>query len=313
MSVGCESGSNPSGATTTPKVTLGIQVSPAMALVMVAKDRGLFKGIEVEIKEFSAGKFAMQAFLSDAIDFAVSGEVPVCLATLQGNETRVVAQVVERTINEVRVVARRDGTLDDPKAYFKAKKRKIATSFGGGPEFYTYNFLKRYEIGKGEVEILSQKPEDMPAALLAGSIDAISVFDPFAFIAEKKMGDKAITFTDPALYSELYVLNAHPKQVVSEPAKIEAIVRGLESAAAFIESDPESSKEIVRRYTKLDRDVIDGIWNNFVFRPTLTPELVEVWKAEAAWARETAKVSRVSDLPDLGKIVDDRFLRRSSQ
>jgi ABC-type nitrate/sulfonate/bicarbonate transport system substrate-binding protein len=126
-----------------PKLTVGIQVSPAMTLVMVAEDGGFFDraGVDVEIKEFTAGKFALQAFLGGSLDIAISGEVPVTLSTLQGNKFRVIAQVVERTINEVRVVARREAGLDTPETYFGAKKRKLATSFGGGPEFFTYNFL----------------------------------------------------------------------------------------------------------------------------------------------------------------------------
>lgn len=123
------------------KVTIGIQVSPAMTLVMVAKDEGFFsqQGLDVDLKEFTAGKFALQAFLGGSIDFAVSGDVPVCLAALQGNQIRVVAQVVDKTVNEVRVVALKDrGTksASDPGSYFRSQKRKLATSFGGGPEFF---------------------------------------------------------------------------------------------------------------------------------------------------------------------------------
>jgi NitT/TauT family transport system substrate-binding protein len=109
-----------------PKLTVGIQVSPAMTLVMVAEDAGFFDraGIDVEIKEFTAGKFALQAFLGGSLDIAISGEVPVTLSTLQGNKFRVITQVVERTINEVRVVARREAGLDTAEGYFGAKRRR---------------------------------------------------------------------------------------------------------------------------------------------------------------------------------------------
>ena len=74
------------------KVSVGIQVSPAMTLVMVAKDAGFFEKqhLDVELRQFTAGKFALQAFLGGSIDFSVSGDVPVCLAALQGNQIRVV-------------------------------------------------------------------------------------------------------------------------------------------------------------------------------------------------------------------------------
>jgi len=295
-----------------PKVTVGFQISPAMALVMVAKDKGLFEGIDVELREFTAGKFALQAFLSQSIDYAISGEVPVTLAILQGNETRVVAQVVDRTINEVRVVARRDGNLTDPVQYFKAKRRKIATSFGGGPEFFTYTFLKRHGIGQGEVEILSQKPEDMPAALVAGSVDAIFIFDPFAFVAEQKMGTRGITFTDPEGYSELYVLNARPSQVEKEAPTIERLVQGLTRAVKAVEEDPEGAKAIVRKYTKLDQETLDGIWKSFVWGTALTPELIRVWEAEAAWAQETGMVPPGTPTPNFHRILVDRFVTRAT-
>ena len=123
------------------------------------------------------------------------------------------------------MVARRDGTENaGPKAYFTAKKRKLATSFGGGPEFYTYSFLQHFGIDAATVEIISQRPEDMPAAIQSGSVDAVAIFDPFAFVAEKGLGTQGVTFTDPALYSEFYVLSARPEQIDKSPDTIKALI-----------------------------------------------------------------------------------------
>ncbi len=314
--VGCRKKPDTAPVPTPPKavakVTMGIQVSPAMTLVMVAKDKGFFseEGVEVELKEFTAGKFALQAFLSGSIDFAVSGEVPVCLASLQGNKIRVVSQVVENTTKEVRVVALKDGTEKDAKTYFKSKKRKLATSFGGGPEFFTYSFLQHHQIGKDEIEILSQTPQDMPAALESGSLDAISIFDPFAFIAERRLGDKVVTFADTALYSELYVLDVRPEQIEKNPEVIESILRAFVKAATFIEKNPDEAKQVMQKYTKLDRDVIDGIWQNFVFRPALVQKLIDYWNAQAIWAKDTKKVTPDTQIPNFRDIVEDRFLKK---
>jgi ABC-type polar amino acid transport system ATPase subunit len=145
---GCRGKADKRDASVLPELTVGIQVSPAMTLVMVAEDKGFFDaaGVDVVIKEFTAGKFALRAFLGGSLDVAISGEVPVTLATLQGNKFRVIAQVVERTVNECRVVVRRDETASTPEAYFKAKRRTLATSFGGGPEFFTHEFLKKHGL-----------------------------------------------------------------------------------------------------------------------------------------------------------------------
>ncbi len=230
------------------KVTIGIQVSPAMALMMVAQDKGFFRqqGLDVELKEFTAGKFALQAFLAGAVDFAVSGEVPVALATLQGNSLRVVTQVVERTRNEVRVVALRDGNITDPAAYFLRKKRKLATSFGGGPEFFTYSFLRHYQIRPDQVEIISQKPEDMPAALATGSVDAVAIFEPFAYFAEHRSKRSVMAFPDAGIYSELYVLAASPAQLESKAHEIAGMVHALATAGDFVDSNTTEAKRSCR-------------------------------------------------------------------
>ena len=294
------------------KVTIGIQVSPAMTLIMVAKDKGFFskEGLDVELKQFTAGKFALQAFLGGSVDFAVSGEVPVALATLQGNQIRIVAQVVGSTTNEVRIVALKDGNITDSKQYFTAKKRKLATSFGGGPEYYTYNFLKKYQIDQNSVQIISQSPEDMPASLATHSVDAISIFDPFAYIAEKELGNQGITFSDATLYSELYVLSAHPDQIQKNPELITKIITALEMAAKFIKENPDVSKQIMQNYTKLDRSVIDGIWNNYSFTPALGQGLLDDLNAEALWAKDTGKITPDTKIPDFSQVIVAHFLEQ---
>ncbi len=299
------------------KVSIGIQVSPAMTLLMVAKDKGFFdqQGLDVELKQFTAGKFALQAFFAGAVDYAVSGDVPVCLAALGGNQSRVVTQVVERTIDEVRIVARKDASLKDPTdgaAFFKAKKRKLATSFGGGPEFFTYNFLRHNGVPPGQVELLSQRPEDMPASLVSKSVDAISIFDPFAFIAEKQLGAQAVTYRASDLYSELYVLVAHPKQIDKDAETILALLRALRQAQTYTAAHPDEARQILQKYTKLEPAVVDGIWGSFDFRLSLTHQLVTDWNAEANWAKSTGKVTPQTQIPDFSTNIEPRFLQAVS-
>ena len=292
------------------KVTIGIQTSPAMALAMVAKDKGFFEqeGLDVELKQFTAGKFALEAFLGGSLDFSISGDVPVTLASLQGNKFVVPAQVVRKTSSEVRVVARKDGDLNNAQDYFKAKKRKLATSIGGGPDFFTYEFLNKLGINKDQVEIVSQTPADMPAALSNGSVDAIAIFDPFAFIAEKQLGDKAITFRDESIYSELYVIEAK-ESVKQDPATLEKLLKGLVDAEKFTESNPEEAKQIIMNYTKLDKPTIDSIWSSYDFHIALTPQLSEFLNREAQWAKDTGKVTKDTATPNFNDYIFDQPLK----
>ncbi len=294
-------------------VTVGIQTSPAMALVMAAKDKGFFEkqGLDVELKEFAGGKDALAAFLGGSLDFSISGDVPPTLSILAGNKFVVPAQVVGRTKNEVRVVAKKEVGLDTADKFFKAKKRKLATSIGGGPEFFTYEFLNKLGITKDQIEIVAQKPGDIPAALISGSVDAIAIFDPFAFIAEKQLGDKSITFTDESVYSELYVIEAK-QSVKQDSATLEKLLKGLVAAEKFVKDNPEEAKTIVIRYTKLDKETIDRIWNSFDFRIALTPQLLEYWNREAQWAKDSGKVKPETVTPNFRDIIFEAPLKKVS-
>ena len=281
------------------KVRLGSSsISPLNSLVTIADNKGFFadEGFDIELTEFNSGKEALQAFLGGSLDLSVSGEVPVMFSALQGNEFYIITQLVGKTNGHIRVVALRDDELNDPQSYFKAEKRKLATPSGSGPEFYTYKFLKRYNIT--EVEIVNQKPSDMPVTLASKSVDAIVVFDPFAFIAEQKLGNSSISFNDADLYSELFVLVGHKDWVDTHPAETEKIVSALKKAADFIRSNPGEAKAIISKSTKLDSSVVDGIWGRYLFEPTLNNLLLENLNAEVQWAKETGKVKPETTIPD---------------
>ncbi len=273
------------------KVTIGIQSSPAMALVMVAKEKNYFEkyGLDLELKEFTAGKLAFEAFLAGSLDYSISGDVPPLLAMIKGNDFVIPAQVVKKTVNEIRVVAQKDGTIRDAKTYFGSKKRKLGTSFGGGPEFYTYEFLNSIGIKSDQVELVSQKPIDMVAALANHSVDAIAIFDPVAKKAEQVLGKNHITFTNKNIYSEVYVIEAK-SSIRKDPTQVTNIIRALLDAEAFTEKHPDQAQKIVAKYTKLDLPTVKAIWSSFDFKIALTKNLVDSWAKQYVWQQKTGKV-----------------------
>lgn len=292
------------------KITIGIQTSPAMATVMVAKNMGFFKkqGLNVELKEFTAGKFALAAFLARSLDYSISADVPVTLATLSGNKIIVPAQVVKKTINEVRVVVNNENKNLNQEEYFKSKKRKLATSIGAGPEFFTYEFLNSIGIKNDEIEIISQNPKDMPISLISGSVDAIAIYDPFAFFAEKGLGSLATTYTNGNIYSELYLLEAN-ENVLKDDYEIKKILQALIEAENFIKTNPKESKEIVMIYTGLNMETIDAIWSSYDFSIALTKQLLENFKKETDWAKKTGKVKLDSEIPDFNQVIYTKALK----
>ncbi len=292
------------------QLTVGIQNSPSNALIIVAAKKNLFDAtkVAVVVKEFSAGKLALQALLGQAgdLDVSVSAETPVALSSLSGNKLKVITQIVNAK-NETRVVVRKDGELDTPEKYF-SKPRKLTTSQGGSPEWFTYNFIKSYNLDKSKVEIVAMLPENMPVALLNNSVDAISIFDPFARIAETQLGDKGQTFLNTGITS-YYVMSVKENTLSLKSQELKELINGLKKAADFIKSNPDEAKKIVAEQTKLDIEILNKTWPNYFFGVGLDAGLIDLCIAESNWAIETNKYPKETAIPDFKTIMYPNLLQ----
>lgn len=285
-------------------LSVGIQNSPSNALIIVADAQKMFDStqVKVTIKDFAAGKIALQAMLGQAndLDVSSSAETPVVLASLGGNAISVFSQVVNAK-NECRIVVHKDPARTTPETYFSIK-RKLATSQGGSPEWLTYNFINRYKLDKTKIEIVAVEPANMPATLTSKAVDAISIFDPFARIGEQQLGDKGQTFLNENI-TTYYVLSAKKQTLDQKSAAIVAFTAGLRKAEAFIIAQPEEAKKIVAARTKLDMNIINATWKNYAFGVDLDNGFIDLCKNEANWAIETGKYPRETKIPDFKTIV----------
>lgn len=293
------------------ELTIGIQNSPSNSLVIIASAKGFFdtSKVKVIVKEFTAGKLALQALLGQAndIEVAVSAETPVTLSTLGGNKIKVISEIVNAK-NECRVVVRKDGELNTPEKYF-SKSRKLTTSLGGSPEWMTYNFIKKYNIDKSKLEVVAMLPENMPTALSSKSVDAISIFDPFARIAEKDLGDMGMTFLNSDITS-YYVMSVKEKTLVEKSMALEELIKGLLKAEEFIKSNSEEAKLIVASKTKLDISILNSTWNNYAFAVRLDQSLIDLCVAQSTWAIESGKYPKGTPVPDFKSVISTDLLKK---
>lgn len=291
-------------------LTVGIQNSPSNSLMIIASDKNFFDTTKVKVivKEFTAGKLALQALLGQAgdLDISVSAETPIALSSLGGNKLKVITQIVKAK-NECRVVIRKDGDMDTPEKYFN-KSRKLTTSQGGSPEWFTYNFIKQYKLDKSKIEILAMLPENMPVALSNGAVDAISIFDPFARIGENELGDKGQTFLNNDITS-YYVMSVKENTITQKGEELKELISGLKKAEEFIKTNPEEAKKIIALKTKLDIGILNKTWSNYTFGVSLSNELTDLFVAEASWAIETGKYPKGTAIPDFKTIIYSELVK----
>jgi NitT/TauT family transport system substrate-binding protein len=289
------------------EVRIGLQLSPASALVQVADEKGLFEknGVNVKLEEFTAGKFALQAMLANSVELSTPAEIPVMLAKMQGNELYVLTEIGENK-NEAPMIVRTEGnpTIQE----FFSEKKKISTTLGASPEYATQLYLKQFDIPKDNVEIIAQKPEEMVGALSSSSVDAIVIFEPYPTLAEQTLPGKTTRFTLPAeVYTTAYLLAANKNWVDKNPEQAKRVLKALMEAEDFVRDNPAETKEIVARKTKFSPQIIEKIWSDFDLRVRISDQLLNTWNDEAQWAIDTNKVNS-SVIPDFSTLLRNDLL-----
>lgn len=296
-----------------PTIRLGLQIAPATGLIKVAVDKNFFKeeGIHVVVKEFTAGKFALQALIGGSLDLVSPAEFPVTLATLNGEKLSILTEV-NKTVGGFPMLLRKEGDIFDAQVYFSTK-RKIATSVGGGPEFFALDFFKKYDIQPSQYELVSMKPEDLPLALANGNVDGIAIYEPFAHFAIQQTGaDKIFSIKHDDLYSETIILVGKTDWVFEHEKTVEKFLRALKKSEAFIEDNPEQAMDIVASFTKLDTETLRSIWPAFTLQLGLDKELVPTMEQEAQWAKDTGKVPKETVTPDFREFIFEAPLKKVS-
>lgn len=290
---------------------LGLSTQPSNGLLWVAVDKGFFKeeGLQVDIKEFAAGKLALQAMIGGSLDLTTPAEFPITLATVNGEKISILTQVNE-TNGGFPMIFRKDGQEVFNSSTYFAKKRKIGTALGGGPEFFTLDFLKKYNIKSTQYEIVGMKAEDLPLALANGNVDGIAIFEPFAHFAIERTGaDNLFVIYEPELYSETIVLAGKTNWVNNHNEETERFIRALKKSYDFIKSNPEGAMASVSLHTKLDLVTVKNIWPTFTYELGLNKKLISTMEAEAKWAKATDKTKNDVNVIDFSQILFSQSLR----
>jgi len=288
--IGCRSASDEQSKVV--RLRVGLQKSPSNALLILTKLKGFYDStkIQLELVPFEAGKLAYQDLLSSSssLELAVAAETPFVLSALNGQPTISVIGSVVRATNEARLVIVKDGSTQSVPAYFE-KKRKIATSLGGSPEYAYWRMIQDYGIDSTHVERVGMKPSEMPAAIGNG-VDGVVVFDPAAYKAAEKLGSRGATFVNRKPILTFYNLYAREASLSKHPAAIAELLAGLLRTQAWLQQNAAEAQPMIASYTGIGQPIVKATWPSYDFTlRSPSAELDTLCVDEARWAKVTGK------------------------
>jgi NitT/TauT family transport system substrate-binding protein len=264
------------------RVSTGL-IGEYASLILIAEDQGYFKrhGLEVAIKEYASGPEALADVWSGTIDTAMASDFAGVRDTLNGHDVKIHATLSKS--EAFFIVANKDSGISTP-ASLKGKKIGFTSKTVG--EFFLGQFLTFNKLTMGDIKKTDLPPAALADALVSGQIDAAALFEPNAYKAQARLGDKAVRVAVQSgqhIYSQLYSTGrfAHER-----PEAMKRYMRALVEAESFVRKNNSEARAIVAKRLKYDQAYIDYIWPQFAFEVSLDQELLLNMDDEARWAME---------------------------
>jgi aliphatic sulfonates family ABC transporter substrate-binding protein len=165
---------------------IGYQTAEVNVLLTYAIKAGLFdkQKLKVTLMPFPAGPAMLPALASNEIDMAWMGEFPSVTGYSNGLPIEIL--MMERLdFTNIRLVV---NPATGAKSVKDLKGKKIGASVGSSSHYHLLNALAQAGLSQGDVTVVNLPPANMPAAYVAGQIDAAFTWEPNIGIIEKNGG-----------------------------------------------------------------------------------------------------------------------------
>ena len=287
-------------------VRLAVNPVPQGALVILASENNYFKdeGLKVQISKFTTGKLAFDAVLGGAADLATVADIPIMYAAMSGQSPAVIA-TIERSGKSVKLLARGDRGVHNPQDLIG---KKIGTFKASSAEFFLSKFLGKNQIPLERVTIVHLQPTDLVPAIVRGDLDAISIWEPNIFNAQKQIGPSSVTFVDPDVYTETFNITCTENYLRTNRSKVAAFLRALQRAEIFLKNSPDEALTKVASFTGLDPQVLKQIWPAFDLSLNVEPSLPALLRRQAEFAVASGTLGNLEDI----RIFPHTFIQTSS-
>lgn len=289
-------------------LSIGLAMQPGSGLVMLALKKGFFKeeGLAVEVKSYPSGKRAMDEGLFGAkLDMVTTADTPIVFAAFERSGYKVIATLCEAD-NIYHIVANKKRGILHPE---DLRGKRLTTQPKSATHLFLSLFLLEHGIKTSDVNLTFLKSETQPKALENGSVDAVSIREPFLSQAQKMLGKDAVVFSSPGLYTQIEMAVASDTLLREHPERVEKFLRGVIRAETYMKEHPQESIKLIAAYLNAPYEEFQHSVDQNQYQVGLGQSLIELFDDQGRWAISD-KLVKGDEIPDYTKIIDDRWLKK---
>ncbi|MCZ4338657.1 ABC transporter substrate-binding protein [Shewanella colwelliana] len=290
----------------TDKLRIAMSTTPLSAPIIIARQLEIFKKhkIDVELMPFRGGHLCFEAMMTGQADLATSSESVVMFNSFERQDFRLLASFVESD-NDLKLITY--GTDEKP-AITDLNHRKIGMVKASASEFFVDAFLIITGQHDLNIEKVYLPPQDLGPALIAGDVDAISVWEPFGYQLNRAHPDKIYQFPSKGTYNLSFNLVSTKQHAQSHYRQHVKVLKAIDEAQLFIAKYPLQAKQIISEYLKVPLNELEWTWSDYVFRLSLNNSLLSNLQTQGRWAVAREKTIALS-VPDFRVLLNDKALR----
>lgn len=295
----------PSPTITPTRVKMAVAKSALSLPVFIAIQEKYFdkEGVILEKVDCLSGRQCLDLLLSDQVQVATTGDVPIMFSTFERTDFSVFGTITSSSTDIKLITA--------TKANIQAARDLVGKRVGVTPRTTNQYFLDTYLLLNGvdpkSVTQVPLNPDEMLAALHGDKVDAISIWEPFGHQVLSELGSGAKVLVDSGVYTTTFNL-ASKQGGVSEEVQL-AILRAVEQAEQLIKANPVLAKTSFSVQTGIPPNVTNVIWDNYQYQLSLTAALLRTLQSEARWAQRENYTSN-PEVPNFRALLNDGPLKK---
>lgn len=252
-------------------------------LALIAEDQGYFKkyGLNVTIRQYTAGAYAVNELLAGNADLASAAEFVGVTKSFENPDLKIITTTAK--IDNLFFVIRNDRGITKPS---DLKGKTIAVTKGTMAEFYLWRYLTLNGMERDSITILYLAPDDVIKSVVTGESDAAIIWDPYASRIEQQLGGNSTRWQAQSGQLYYWVTYARPDTIRDKPEQIRNYLRALDDAETFLFAHQPEAKEILKRRLNTTDDTIDRTLKDYRFVLSLDQALIIEMEDEARWMAE---------------------------
>jgi sulfonate transport system substrate-binding protein len=230
------------GSANAAPLTVAVSRSPHSLPIFVALSEGLFEaeGLAVKAVEAPSGRRCLKLMAEGHADLGTAAETAIAFESLERTDFSIIA-TFSSTSSDVELVARRAAGI---KAARDLIGKRVGVVKGTSAQYFLDNFLLNNDVDPKAVVQVAIQPEAALEALAAGQVDAVAVFQPFAYAAAHSPRVDGVVLSETGDYKQTFNLVAQNSFLKARRPDVERFLRAVHRANEFIRAQPRRAEAI---------------------------------------------------------------------